>query len=135
MLAENFEDGMVLQQLRSSSTLAYANLVRFGFPSRLSLECIQNLYSQHYHICAGRRQFHMKLLLSNDFRIGDFKLGNNYIFFRSNKHDQIQQLLSVESSVRALKKYIARTRWLILFMFFVKCFKESKYYLVLPNMS
>lgn len=128
MLSGNFEDSIVLQQLRSSSTLAYANLVRFGFPSRLSFERIQDLYSPHYHICAGRRQFHMKLLLSNGFRIGDLKLGNNYICFRSNKHDQIQQLLSVESSIRALKRYIARTRWLIVIIFFMKFLRESNYY-------
>lgn len=128
-LAKNFDQCMVLSQLRSSSTLSYAEFVRFGFPLRLSIEEIRNLYKPYFYICAGARKFHVKLLLSNGFRIGDFKIGCNYIFFRSNERDQVQQLLLVDSSILALKRYIARSRWLITSMLLIKFLKESMLHL------
>lgn len=127
MLPHDFEDSIVLEQLRSSSTLSYVDFVQIGFPLRITLVKIQNLYAPYYNMCADARRFHMKLLLSKCLRIGEFKLGNNYIFFRSNKCNQMQQILSVDSSLIALKRYIARTRWLILFMFIMKFFKQGRY--------
>lgn len=82
----------------------------------------------HLGICADVRKFNTKLLLAIGVRIGQFKIGQNFIFFRSNQHDKMQQLLSVDSSVLALKRYIARTRWLILFMLFVKFTKKGDWY-------
>lgn len=120
MVVQKFDECMVLRQLRSSSTLAYADFVRFGFPLRISVAKMQSLYAPYYHICASARKFHMKLLLAIGLRIGQFKLGQNFIFFRSDQHEKMQQLLSVISCVHALKRYKARTRWLIVIMLLMK---------------
>lgn len=120
MIVQKFDECMVLKQLRSTSTLAYTDFVRFGFPLRISVAKMQSLYAPHYHICTSARKFHMKLLLAIGLRIGQFKLGQNFIFFRSDQHEKMQQLLLVSPCILALKRYKARTRWLILLMLLMK---------------
>lgn len=125
MIVRKFDECMVLKQLRSSSTLAYADFVRFGFPLRMSFKKMQSLYEPYFHLCADERKFMTKLLLAIGLRIGQFKLGQNFILFRSKQYEKMQQLLSVDSSVLALKRYIARTRWLILFVLLMKFTKKG----------
>lgn len=126
ILSNEFDETIVLQQLRSSSTFSYVDFIRFGFPLQMSIQQIDNLYANHYNLCAGPKQFHTKLLLAVGFRVGDFQFGNKRIFFRSNKQELMQKLLSVNSCVSALKKFIARTRWLLLLMFALNILRKNK---------
>lgn len=126
ILVRKFDECMILRQLRSSSTLAYVNFVRFGFPLRIAVTKMNSLYASYYGTYADARKFHMKLLLAIGLRIGEFKIGQNYIHFRSNQRDKLEQILSVDSSIVALKRYIARTRWLILLMMFIKFARKGK---------
>lgn len=92
----------------------------------MSIQQIDHLYANHYNLCAGPKQFHTKLLLAVGFRIGDFQFGNKKIFFRSNKQDLMEELLSVNNCVSALKRLIARTRWLLLLMFALSISRKNK---------
>lgn len=126
MLMQKFDECMILRQLRSSSTLAYADFVRFGFPLRIAVTEMDNLYAPHYNICADARKFHMKLLLAIGLRIGEFKLGQNYILFRSNQRDKLEKLLSFDESILALKCFRVRKRWLILLMLLIKFTRKAR---------
>lgn len=92
----------------------------------MSIQQIDNLYANHYNLCAGPKQFHTKLLLAVGFRIGDFQFGNKIIFFRSNKQDLMEELLSVNNCVSMLRRFIARTRWLLLLMFALNISRKNK---------
>lgn len=107
---EQFDIEMVLNQLKSSSTLSYIDFIRLGFPMRIPLEQLEKLYTPHYHLCSDPNQFYTELFLSLGFCLGDFKLGKDHIFFRSNKNELMQKVLLTESSIPMLERYIIDKR-------------------------
>lgn len=92
----------------------------------MSMQKIDNLYANHYNLCASPKKFHTKLLLAVGFHIGDFQFGNKRIFFRNNKQELMQELLSVNNCVSALKRFIVRIRWLLLLMFALNIARKNK---------
>lgn len=122
MAPKEFNDFMVLQQLRSSSVFAYVDLVRYGFPIRIPIDQLQNLYAPH--IRGDTKQFLTKLLLSNGYRIGEFKIGNSQVLFRST--NDTDRLFSVQSCIPAFQRFRARTRWLILLYFVMNLLRKRK---------
>lgn len=84
-----FEDGLVLKQLITSSTISYAKFIRFGYAKHVALQkiideckCIENKFGKWSD---NQLNFYSKVLLAIGLRLKDFKMGNDSVFFRSNK--------------------------------------------------
>lgn len=90
-----FDEELILRQLISSNTISYAKFMRFGYPKRISLQTMLNeckLVEEKINIpCVDRLNFIFKVLLCIGFRFEDFKMGNDAIFFRSNKFHLIEK--------------------------------------------
>lgn len=49
-------------------------------------------------------------LLSLDFKLKDFKIGKEFIFFRNNKHTVLEEVIS-RSEYKSTRKFLARSYW------------------------
>lgn len=78
---------LVLSQLNTSSTVAYANFMRFGYPKRIALQkIIDHCESIEKKLnVSNRTYFYSKVLLCLGFSPQDFKISNDMIFFRLDK--------------------------------------------------
>lgn len=129
MRLNEFNEEMVMSQLLSSSILSYADLISLGFPLRISIEQMDQLYAPHYHLCPNEKDFHTQLLLSVGFSRVDFKYGKNHILFRFNKNDLIQKLMCVKTNIPDLQKHLLqrtsliRKRWLFAMFSVIKSLK------------
>lgn len=99
-----FEEKLVLKQLFTSSIIAYANFMRFGYPNHVAVnkiigQCrsLENKLSKAYN---DRLDFCSKVLSFIGFKPEDYKKGTDEIFFRSNKFHLLEQFFSDTSAVR-----------------------------------
>lgn len=91
----NYVEDFVLKQLNTSCVLSYARFIRFGFSLRfnfqeLSIKC--KVLEDKLKRRMDRSQFYSKVFLSIGFRLNEFKIGHDAIFFRSNKFELLQKL-------------------------------------------
>lgn len=93
-----FDEQFVLRQLNTSSTVAYAKFIRFGYPKRIAIQQILDpckvIENKLMKMCSDRSNFCSKILLSIGFKLSDFKIGNDTIFFRSNKFHLMEEFFS-----------------------------------------
>lgn len=115
-----FEDEFVLQQLKSSSLLAYVNLIRFGYPKRAYINQIYNAFKPNHQLwrneCSDLKRFCSILLLSNGCESSNFKFGTECIFFRTKCSTLLEKLLKphpefISHSLQRMKKYLIRLEW------------------------
>lgn len=90
-----FDEELVLRQLNTSCTLAYANFIRFGYsksvPFQELVEKCKTVEKKLIKASDSRSDFYSKVLLSIGFKFEDFKMGNEAIFFRSNKFELLEK--------------------------------------------
>lgn len=76
-------------QLRTSSTVAYANFIRFGYPNRIAFQDLINackpIEEKLKNTYIWPSNFYTKVLLSMGLTLNDFKIGKDVVFFRLNK--------------------------------------------------
>lgn len=86
---EKFDDELVLKQLKTSSVISYAKFIRFGYAEHVTLQKIidecKYVEKKLDKWSNNQFNFYSKVLLSIGFRLKDFKMGNDSVFFRSNK--------------------------------------------------
>lgn len=91
----NFEEELVLKQLKTSSVISYARFIRFGFSKHIELQQLVDkckLIEDKLNTARlDRSQFYSKVLLSIGFRLEEFRIGNGVIFFRSNKFELLEK--------------------------------------------
>lgn len=95
-------------QLKTSSTVAYAEFIRYGYPNRIDFEdlikaCrpIEDKLKDTY---VWPSNFHTKVLLHIGLTQTDFKMGKDVIFFRSNKVHLAEIFLSECKTALTLKE-------------------------------
>lgn len=113
-----FNEDMVLKQLNTTSTMAYAQFMCFGYPKRIALE---ELIKKCQPIEARFKSFerstlYSKILLSRGFKLENFRIGKEIIFFRSTQFSLLQDLLrdleeSPENTIKQIKAALARSLW------------------------
>lgn len=94
----NFDEQLILEQLNTSCVMSYARFMRFGFSKRIDFKELvdkckpieDKLNTAHM----DRSQFYSKILLCIGFTFGEFKIGNDAIFFRSNKFELLETFFS-----------------------------------------
>lgn len=93
-----FEHDLVLKQLITSSTISYVKFIRFGYPKRIELRKIVDacewLEKKLNIEFEQRSMFYSKVLLYIGFKLKDFKMGHDAIFFRSKKFHLLENFLS-----------------------------------------
>lgn len=93
-----FDNELVLMQLKTSSTIAYANFLRFGYPTRIAFQDLVNackpIEDKLKNTCIWSTSFYTKVLLYIGITLKDFKMGNDTIFFRSNKIHLVEMFFS-----------------------------------------
>lgn len=92
---DKFNEEVVLNQLKTSCTIAYANFIRFGYAKSIPLKKLtdkcETVEKKLVKTGLGRLSFYSNVLLSIGLKIEDFKIGNETIFFRFNKFDLVEQ--------------------------------------------
>lgn len=91
----NFMEDFVLKQLNTSCVFSYARFIRLGFSKHidfeeLSIKC--KVLEDKLKRRMDRSEFYSKVFLSVGFRIEEFKIGRDAIFFRSNKFEILEKL-------------------------------------------
>lgn len=91
-----FEENLVLSQLKTSSTVAFANFMRCGYPKRISLQKIIDHCApiEKKLRVSDTTQFYKQVLLWLGFNLQDFKMGKDTIFFRLNKFPLLETFFS-----------------------------------------
>lgn len=94
-IPELFDDNLVLDQLKSSGTIAYYEMMQFGFPGKLKITDLFDklkpaLEPRHdsirNHTCCTI------LLLASGFKSTDFKIGKSWIHIRPGNLQLLEQI-------------------------------------------
>lgn len=88
--------------MNTSCTISYANFMKFGYPKRIYLQDLVNVCKELENnlktISIKQSNFYSKVLLSIGFKLKDFKMGNNAIFFRAEKFHLLEKIFSETAS-------------------------------------
>ena len=94
----SFDEELVSMQLKTSSTVAYANFIRFGYPKRIAFQDLvyacKPIEGKLKDTYLWSINFYTKVLLAMGLTLKDFKIGNDMVFFRSNNFHLVQMFLS-----------------------------------------
>lgn len=130
---DQFDKNLVKTQLKTSSTIAYAEFMRSGYPSHVGFETFLNIYKPVVELlknmCAEPNYFVIKCLLSLGLKFKDFRIGTEYIFLQSKKIVVLNQLFlsdeqAVQSSILKAKTYVLLCKfrcWINCIRFLIKC--------------
>lgn len=95
---ENFDDELVLKQLKTSSIISHAEFIRFGYSKRINVQSIveacKPIEKRLTKLCANPSKLCSYVMLYLGFKLNEFKLGKDVIFCRSNKFHLLEQFLS-----------------------------------------
>lgn len=95
---EEFEEELVLRQLRTSCTVSYAKFIRFGYSERIDFQEFADKFKileDKFKIDRdGRTNFYSKILISIGFSREEFKMGTETIFLRLNKLEVLKKIFS-----------------------------------------
>lgn len=84
-----FENDFVLQQLKSSCILSYAEFMRSGYSVHIDMNSLDNEFQPYFNQFAqefqNKKSFYNLLATSLGLLPGDFKFGQNIIFCRQKK--------------------------------------------------
>lgn len=106
---ESFDENVVLDQLRSSGTLAYYELMQFGYPLKIQIADFYNklkVVSEPRHVSIGNRMCCFIFFLASGFKAEDLKFGKSSIHIRpgnSKLFEKIQIEINNSSPELALK--------------------------------
>lgn len=93
-MSGTFDDNFVLSQLQTSGTLAYFNLMRFGYPLKVQItEIYKQLepFLEYRHTSCGIEKCCQIFLLACGFQYKDFKIGKTDIHIRPGKSDILKE--------------------------------------------
>lgn len=106
-----FEDQLVLNQLNTSSVVAYAEFMKY--PARVDLKTVSNfcgsLRNSYPHICKNKDLI-ATCLFSFGIQQKDFKVGKEFVFIRI-KQDEFDQIFKAADTLNNVKKYLLRSYW------------------------
>lgn len=114
-----FENESVSQQLYTSSTISYAKFSRYGYPKRVHLielqDKIRPLESKLKFISTNRT-LELKILQFLGFKLSDFKMGINMIFFRLNRFELFEKFIAdfkndPDFILNEMKRFLIRSNW------------------------
>lgn len=95
---ENFNDELVLQQLKTSSIISHAEFIRFGYSMRIDvrkiIEACKPIEKKLMKVCVNQSKLCLYVMLYLGFKLNEFKMGKDVIFCRSNKFHLVEQFLS-----------------------------------------
>lgn len=143
-----FEKPLVLEQLKTSCTIAFAEFMSLGYPNHVCLEKLFDAYQPIYkkfRNLYSKSNFVAKCLLSLGLSLKDFKIGKQYILTRSKKDDALKQLLSsdpntVQSVNMKTKRFLAQSKWkswITCILFLLRCvyymYQEVMFKSILKN--
>lgn len=93
-----FDEELVLSQLNTSCTVSYAKFIRFGYSKSVTLQELDqkcsSIVKKFAKASVSRSIFYSKLFLSIGFKLEEFTIGNEAIFFRSNKFESLEKFFS-----------------------------------------
>lgn len=92
-----FNENFVLEQLKTTGTVAYFNLMQHGYPFKVRInELFENMkrFLEPRHISLGSETCCRIFLLCKGFENKDFRIGKTDIHIRLGKSDLFNQLLS-----------------------------------------
>jgi len=91
-----FATSMVLGQLEKSGTIECVKLMQDGYPSRAPYEDLLHRFQNalpDFMLSLDAQEFVQLLLLACNCKEGDYQLGQDMVFFRSNKGGVLQELM------------------------------------------
>lgn len=118
-IPDHFDEVFVYNQLKSSGTIAYYNLMNLGYPIKISIaELFEKLqpYLEQRHISFGANNCCQIYLLANGFESNEFKFGKTEIHIRPGKLDLLNRMnaefqeMNNEIAVKFKKRFIASIR-------------------------
>eukprot|EP00966_Prymnesium_polylepis_P325623 7381597-Prymnesium_polylepis.1 len=101
-----FATSMVLGQLEKSGTIECVKLMQEGYPSRAPYEDLTHRFSSalpDFMLAMQPQDFVQLLLLACNCKQGDYQLGQDMVFFRSNKGGVLQELMMMRKDDVASK--------------------------------
>jgi len=93
---QEFMNSMVLSQLERSGTIECVKLMQEGYPSRAPYEDLTARFSKalpDFMLSMEPQDFVQLLMLAANAQAGDYQLGQDMVFFRSNKGGLLQELM------------------------------------------
>lgn len=90
-----FDEKFVLEQLKTSGTMAYNELMKVGFPSNIGMDELLKYIGpslESRHTSLGLNNCCLILLLANGFQSRDFVFGKTEIHFRPGKEQMLEKL-------------------------------------------
>lgn len=95
---ENFDDELVLKQLKTSSIISHAEFIRFGYSKRIDVqrivEACKPIEKRLIKLCGNQSKLCSYVMLYLGFKLNEFKMGKDLIFCRSNKFHLLERFLS-----------------------------------------
>lgn len=124
-----FDDEMVAKQLKAFSIPSYAEFMRTGYPTRITIADLNKIYGAYISLLPNFKQFYSNLLQSIGFCRLDFKFGEKMIFFRHSRSSLIEDLMqtdlhSIQAKISKLKKkLLIQAKWNRIFTIisFIRC--------------
>lgn len=103
-----FDDQLVINQLNSSSTIAYAEFMTYA--SRVSIQGIIDFCSFNPHNGNNKKRTVSVCLSSIGIQQKDFRIGKEYVFLRM-EEGPLSYILKSPNSVRKSKRFLIRLYW------------------------
>lgn len=114
-----FDESFVYDQLKSSGTMAYYELMQFGYPDKILIDDLYHKlepYLQPRHISIGHRMCCFLFLLANGFKMTDMKIGKSSINIRPGNSKLLEKIqisingISSESVLEFTHQYVIYER-------------------------
>lgn len=106
-----FNDELVLKQLKTSSVISHAKFIRYGYSKRIDLQKLAvvcaPIEEKVIKLCGSQSKFYSTVMLSLGLDRNEFKMGNDMIFIRSNKFDLVKGLLLAPLNEKANESTIS----------------------------
>lgn len=117
---KTFDDVYVLEQLRSSGSIAYNHLMRVGYPTHIVMEVLYQTFEPYKFQLNDAKTICKSFLYSIGFKTSDFKFGNSKLFLRPGKRDILNRFLEsdpieFELIIKNMKAFIIKSRLKSLF--------------------
>lgn len=109
---QTFDEPYVLDQLNSSGTISYQNLMNIGFPFHLEFNHVCDILRPHIqqynYIPTDDKKLCDAFMRSIDFSTNDFKIGATKIFLRPGKMDIFESACQTDTTlmIKKLKSFI-----------------------------
>lgn len=120
----------MLDQLKSSGSIAYSHLMSVGYPTHIEIESLYQILKPYDFILNNAKAVCKSFLHSIGFKESDFKFGSSKLFLRPGKDDVMSRFLKsgpsdFELTIKNMKAFIIKSRWKVLLFTILFCCKGS----------